>query len=326
MLRIFCSQPTITSLEPSCPTPEGNLSKSLSELIQRGRCAGIEFSLQTELHSSDEGSYSRKYKRGTWAADIGTDALGGAAFTDEDWLTWGASWRAQVMPWAAWAAEHRVSILSPGAELTEPQRHASYWSTLADETREEVRKHGDAGLRLSYGADKGSVPEVTWLDKLDFVGTDPYYALAEYTDEPTTEELQHSWAEKTESLWQTAKKAGRPVLIHEIGWRALKGTNKAPGDWQPTGEQDDGLQDRLYQTMFTEFCVRDESEFGGLFIQGFENQKYSKTGYELQDKPALETIAKAWGGSTTWDECKPEIKRRFADCAAAPAPDSPVQS
>ena len=186
---------------------------------------------------------------------------------------------------------------------------------------------GPAALPLlSYAADKNTEwsprERVTWWDRLSYVGSDPYYELATEVD-PSTAALERAWADATAGLWGEVRRYGTPLLIHEIGFRSYDGSNIAPGEWQTDGPQtwpqNDGLQARLFATLFTEFCPRAPSEFAGLFIQGLESSTYKATGYELEGKPALETIAmSAWGGVATWDECRPGVREVLERCLVVP--------
>jgi len=378
MIRVMCQQNNISSLDPSCPTPPAELGSDLAYLLDRGRCMGISFALQAELHSADEGT------DGAWAADIGTDRLGGRPFGETEWATWFDAWTAAETPWAAWASRHGIGVYSLGAELTSAQAQSRF-ARLVNTTR--AAYPATAG-ELTYGADKESLDTVSVWPSLDAIGVDPYYedlgselnhpgwpvgvgvgvgvglcvALALYAylrtretrprqgeasaliakptgDEaeggggraatpwtswavallvgcvagvglgvplgytqglyetnPSTETLRASWAAKAAPLWQTSRATRRPVLVHEIGFRSLDGTNNGPGAWQSLGAQNDGLQQRLWSTMLQEFCRHNASDFQGLFVLGLEDGRYNPTGYELTGKPALETIATAWGG------------------------------
>ena len=319
MLRITCSQHSINSLNPSCPPLPAEAGSELSDLLERGRCMGITFALQTELHSADEGSYSASLQRGVWAADIGSGALAQPSFTADDWSTWFAAWEAAERPWAAWSARHGIRVYSLGAELTNAQIQRKRFAQLGNATR--VAYPATAG-QLSYAYDKGSVEEGPVCPELDLIGVDPYYGglgpeshsfcwrgwlgvgtgvvigllvgtavsevlvlgtwprvmacvlcasafgallsliMGAYVQGPSTEDLQRAWANRTEPLWRAARKAGKPVLVHEIGFRSLRDTNLSPGAWQMTGPEDDVLQEQLWATMLSEFCGKhDASEF-----------------------------------------------------------------
>ena len=385
-IRIWCSQANLSSLEPQCPSAAPNETRGLVELLEQARCRGLSLGLQTELHSSDEGAYSTSLSRGVWAADIGSSALGQPAFSASQWEAWGAAWRAQIVPWAAFAAAHNVSLFSIGAELNSAQTQPSFYEGVVAAAR--AAYPASAG-NLSYAADKGTETSVAWWGSIDRIGTDPYFqhlgsftfrswvgvgvgvvaglligclgsrwyvhvrrghakaeskaevgtsswstiaacaacslvlALASgaalgfacglWNTDPDSAALAESWAAKTASLWALARSVGNPILIHEIGFRSLSGTNNNPGVWDTTGEANNGLQDRLLGTMLNEFCAHDLSEFAGVFVMGLEDDSVNPIGYELTGKPAIATIAAAWGGSAP-PACAPDVVARIESC------------
>lgn len=312
LIRIPCQQPTLSSLRPVCPPPSD--FASLADVIARLRCMGMRVGVQTELHSQD-GVYSKKLGFGVWAAYIGSDVLGGANFSTADWSAWGAAWAAQVVPWAVFAEAQSVSLLSVGAELSIPQRQPSVWREVVASVR------GVFSGNLTYAADKGSNARVTWWGALDFIGADPYYEPLGPGDNPTTDELNVAWADKSKELWDATARYHRPVLVHEIGFRSYTGSNQHPGAWQPTGPVNNGLQDRLFSTMLHTMCPKSTDEFAGLFVMGLSTFSTNPIGYELTGKPAIDTVARAWGGVADVARCSSDVVAAFEWCnTSTPVP------
>lgn len=182
MLRIGCWQPDLRSTSPKCLVPwSGADAVAITELLERGRCVGLKFALQTELHAANEGAYSSKYERGVWAADIGGDALGDANFTAAEWQAWAKAWEAQVVPWAAWAQAHQIALLSIGAELTNAQRRAEIWKPLIAAVKAKYTG------QLTYGADKLSEGNVSWWGEMDYV------RAVTRSPSPPARPRAHSW-------------------------------------------------------------------------------------------------------------------------------------
>ena len=83
---------------------------------------------------------------------------------------------------------------------------------------------------LGYGANFDQFEEVGFWDALDFIGISSYFALRtlDVPDDALDAALQAGWATVIDRIEAVAKRVGRPVVLHELGWSRKLGSTVRP--------------------------------------------------------------------------------------------------
>jgi len=155
--------------------------------------------------------------RGDW---IGEQALP----DDGAWRRWFASYRRFSVYYARLAAEIGAASYVIGVELKGASgHHRDEWERLIREVR--AAYHGP----LVYAANWDEEGVVFW-DLVDAVGVQEYAPVA---DKPgaTAAELRAGWARVAARLRAIYEKTKKPLLITEVGYRAVRDAALAPNVW-----------------------------------------------------------------------------------------------
>ncbi len=212
-------------------------------------------------------------------------------FQPENPETWFSNYTEMTKTFAQLAQEENVDIFSVGCEFVEltTSDYTLAWKELIQEVREVY--DGPLIYAANWGRES---QQVEFWDALDFIGIDAYFELTDKAD-PTMDELLEAWmpyvseVESFHQVWQ------KPVVITEIGYRSLDGTNMRPWDWEASGEVDLAEQASCYQAVIRVFG--EKPWFKGIYWWNWEPNPLlggtSDNGYTPQRKPA-EVILNRW--------------------------------
>jgi hypothetical protein len=145
--------------------------------------------------------------------------------TDARWQQWFASYTRFVTTWAAVAEESGVEMLSIGVEMkSSSATRVSDWHHVIDAIR--ARYHG----LLTYSANWDEETQVGFWDRLDLVGINAFYPLA---DNPgaTIAELRQGARARADRLGAWAQREGRPIFFTEFGYTARPDPAVRPWEW-----------------------------------------------------------------------------------------------
>ena len=245
-------------------------SASLRRLLSDARAAGLETTLKPHIDLDDN----------AWRAFI----------DPTDPRAWFASYRSWILPLAALADSAGCRQLVIGSELAGTIRHEEEWRDLIREIR--TIYHGD----LVYASSWDEAFNVPFWDALDFVGVDYYFPVTTRSD-PGRLDILAGWQPTLERLHMLERRAGRPVLLTEIGYRSIDGAGRAPWEYATTGEIDLAEQADLYWGML-------EALSASGWISGLYVWNWSADGgggehdddYTPRGKPALDELTAAWSG------------------------------
>jgi hypothetical protein len=243
--------------------------ESLRRLLADARAAGFATTLKPHVDSDD----------GSWRAFIDP--------SDPD--AWFASYRAWILPLAALADSAGCSALILGSELAGTIRHEEQWRDLIRDVRSIY--HGD----LLYAASWDEAFNVPFWDALDFIGIDYYFPVTVRRD-PGRLEILEGWQPTLERIHMLARRAGRPVVLTEVGYRSVDGAGRMPWDFQTDGSIDLTEQSDLYWGMLE--AVSSSGWISGLYLWNWEaggGGGESDRGYTPRGKPALRELSSAWG-------------------------------
>lgn len=270
-------------------TRQSERDENVARAIRRARANGLSVLLKPHVDLLDHGW------RGALApADVGA---------------WFAGYKAVLLNYARLAEAEGADMLSVGVELRSLSgpEYRSYWTDIIDAVRSVYRG------QVTYAANWDEVKTVSFWDKVDVIGIDPYLPLAERPD-PTPRELVEAWTAVPRDRWRAARQDGKsavafyrsvaytygkPVLFTELGYRSLDGAAREPGNWQAAGRYDPQEQLDLINAFFTVWSAQGDW-FKGVHFWNWEfahDLPQKALGYTPQGKPAEAAIT-AWFGGT----------------------------
>ena len=211
--------------------------------------------------------------------------------TEADWRIWEQDYRKYILAHASAADSLNVGMFCIGTEhRMAAKERPEYWSNLIDDVRKVYRGN------LIYAANWDNYMNVTFWDKLDYIGIDAYFPLTEIED-PSLQEIKKGWEPIRKDLKSFSRQYGKPILFTEYGYQSTTGT--AGKHW----EVDDTIvnleaQALAYQALFEMFW--DEKWFaGGFFWKWFPSGQVGGPGdsdFTPQGKPALKVISDWYSG------------------------------
>jgi hypothetical protein len=143
---------------------------------------------------------------------------------------------------------------------------------------------------ITYAANWTEYEEVPFWDRLDFIGIDAYFPIAE-TDDPSVEELTEAWSQIADEIEQWREEKGltdKKVVLTEIGYPSARGSGRQP--WVAISRiEDQQEQADCFEAMFRGLEGRDW--FGGYHVwQYFPQDRWSPLGFTVKGKKAQEVI------------------------------------
>ena len=224
--------------------------------------------------------------RSQWRGEIGE------SFTEPQWATWFANYRAFIVHYAELAGDSGVEEFSIGCELDATVRREADWRGVAAAVRSIYRGP------LTYSDDQvlGHPDALKWWDAVDVIGEDTYPTLSQ-KPEPSVADLRAGWTKYIPWLHQLARRWHKPVLLTEIGCRSIVGGAQYPGDWERPGNVDLGLQRRWYAAALKELGRRSwlVGTFWWAWSPNLKEGGPRDNGYSPRGKPA-ESVLRAWYG------------------------------
>jgi hypothetical protein len=207
------------------------------------------------------------------------------------WRRWARSYRDFLMVYARLAQDVDADLLVLGTELSQiSTTRPDYWRGLADTVRTVY------GGDLTYAANwHDEYREIDFWDALDYVGVQAYFPLTEQ-DNPSLDTLRARWRAHRRSLAAVQRRAGRPVLFTEIGYRSAPSAAAAPWRWPEQDgavPSDTTLQARCYEAFLA--TMHDAPWFAGAIIWKWHpaHSGDRPTAFTPQDKPA-EAVLRRW--------------------------------
>jgi hypothetical protein len=199
---------------------------------------------------------------------------------------WFDSFEEFTLRYARMAQKNNVEIFSIGTELEATTFEA--WSHRWEQIIEKTKEVYD-GL-LTYSANWTEYQEVPFWDKMDFIGIDAYFPLAD-TSEPTLEDLKLAWEAVANDIekWLDARGlSDKGVLLTEIGYPSADGAARQP--WVAISHTED--QQEQADCLRATFEVLEKRPwFKGYYIwQYFPQERWSPLGFTVKGKQAEEVI------------------------------------
>ncbi|WP_281540558.1 glycoside hydrolase family 113 [Maribacter aestuarii] len=226
-----------------------------------------------------------------WRSNISLD-------NSEEWDTWFASYRTNMLRYAKIAALTESELFCVGTELrTSIKKQPEKWSALIDEIKEIY--NGE----LTYAANwYDEYEHVTFWDKLDYIGIQAYFPLTK-VENPELETIEKGWDKHLLELEQVHEKYGKPILFTEIGYKSDANATIKPWEWASFGgillqKKSDRTQQLAYEALFNK--VWEKPWLAGIYIWEWNNRTTAESAetdldFSPRFKPAENIIAKGFG-------------------------------
>jgi GTA TIM-barrel-like domain len=223
--------------------------------------------------------------------------IGGGSFTghfdagdEAGWQLWESGYKAYILHNAKLADSLKIDLFCIGTELENAViKRPAFWSALIDSVKAVYKG------KVTYAANWNEYEKFQYWNKLDYIGIDAYFPLADAA-EPGVEEAVKSWGPHFDAMkkFQASKKV--PVLFTEYGYRSVENCTKEPWQAGRSGTVNLTAQQNAYEALYRRFAP--EPWFAGGFIwkwhawderAGGENNN----DFTPQHKP-VETVIKKW--------------------------------
>ena len=175
---------------------------------------------------------------------------------EEDWARWWRGYRRYILHHAFLARWAGADLFSVGVELSKTTGREAEWRDLIAATR--LLFPG----KVTYAANwHGDLEQVRFWDALDFVGVDAYFPLAP-SPQAGRADLERGARQIADRLAAASRRAGKPVLLTEVGFAARRGAWVAPHE--EGGEYSEEDQALAYEALFS--ALGRPRWLGGAFV------------------------------------------------------------
>jgi hypothetical protein len=181
--------------------------------------------------------------------------------SEQGWARWFASYERFVAQWARVAEQGGAEMFSLGVEMkSSSQTRPTQWFRVIDAIRAEYR-----GM-LTYSANWDEVPRVAFWDRIDVVGINAFYPLAEH-EGAGLPVLREGARRRAQELAAWAEREGRVVMFTEFGYTARPDPAVRPWEWPEdlrAVRLDEHAQATAYRALMEAFVG--EPWFVGAFV------------------------------------------------------------
>lgn len=202
---------------------------------------------------------------------------------------WFDSFEAFTLRYAKLAQETNCEIFAVGTELeaTTFSAWTKRWNQVIDKVREVYKG------KLTYCANWTEYAEVPFWDKIDIIGIDAYFPVAD-KDNPTLQDITAMWTAKADEIENWLKEKGymdKGVMFTEVGYPSATGAARQP--WVAISKiENQQEQADCLEAMFTVLTKR--PWFRGYYLwQYFPQERYSPLGFTISGKKS-EEVVKNW--------------------------------
>lgn len=271
---VTCFQQNKTATEIDCSNDRTATDDDLRHVIQQAHDEGLSVMLKPHLDLLDMEDAST----GRFMIGFGDD--------EAAWAAWFASYSRMITHYAAVAEEMGAEYFTIGTELGGTTHRADEWRSVVAGVRQVY-----AGP-ITYAALTYVEPlQITWWDALDSIGIDAYFGLT-LTRQPTLAQLALGWTPTVAYLDVLANQWSKPIILTEVGYMSVDGTNILPGYWSLDGATDPQEQADAYQSLFEAFQEREwwQGVFWWSLSTDPQQGGMEDRGYSFNDKPAEDVL------------------------------------
>lgn len=189
--------------------------------------------------------------RGNYTGEFNLDS-------EEKWQEFEASFGGYILQYAKIAEEYDVELFCIATEMeTMVAERPKFWIKLIADIRDIYTGE------LTYAENWDCYDDVPFWDKLEYIGVDGYFPLAEGQN-PDLATLKSGWNKHIKKMDKVAAKYEKPILFTEYGYRSCDFSTEKPWETDYSLPDNEGLQARAYQSLFDE--VWGQPWFAGGFV------------------------------------------------------------
>jgi glycosyl hydrolase family 113 len=202
---------------------------------------------------------------------------------------WWQGYEKFILHYAAIAGEEKADLFAVGSELVSTETWQERWYHLISAVKKLYRG------KLLYSANWDHYEQVSFWERVDYVGVTAYNELTKKSD-ASEAELASAWKDVREKLVAFARKVNRPLIITEIGYTSQDGAAVHPWDYTLRSKLDLEEQRRCYAAFVAAW--KDEPALAGVFWWNWWGAGGpTDTSYTPRGKPA-EDVLRSWYGKS----------------------------
>jgi hypothetical protein len=277
-----------TGIDPTFEAPFDRNRSDVARSIAMAHARGLRVMLVPHLW----------VESGEWRAQIDPK-------TAEGWDRWAESYRRFVRAWATVAEQAGADMFSVGVELRSwaTTAHAASFARMIDDVRRTY--HG----LVTYSANWDDVDQTIILGKLDVIGINAFYPLAD--EAGAGEDKLRQGAERVRArVHALAERWQKPVLFTETGYTTRTDPAVHPWEWPDSmkGVQvDEVAQADAYRALLEPLV--DERDFVGFFVWRVyadpdDTSQEAPWGFSPRGKMAEDVVREAfaarWAADPWW--------------------------
>ncbi len=219
-----------------------------------------------------------------WAGDFD---LSGKAKTE-----WENNYKTYLIYLATLSDSLGVEMLSIGTELkTYTSHHPEFFIGLITEIRKVFKG------KLTYAANWDEYENITFWNKLDFIGVDAYFPLSDKKT-PSVKELEKLWDPITLKLKSISLKHEKKIIFTEYGYKSIDFAAYKQWEFENTPKTEKinfNAQINAYTALYNSIWKEDFIA-GGFVWKWYNDYEMNKNNsdYTPQKKPTLTLIKKEY--------------------------------
>ena len=217
---------------------------------------------------------------GSWVGDM-------QFTTNSQWESFEKSYTSYIMEFARVSDSMNAEAFCIGVEFKKSvTQRPAFWSDLIDSIK--VVYSG----KLTYAANWDNYKNITFWDKLDYIGIDAYFPVSDKKT-PTFEDCYVGWSKDFNEIKNLSISKNKKVIFTEFGYRNIDYSGKEPWDENANSTYNTTGQDNAYKALFCRFWGKSWFE-GGFLWKWFPNHSASggiaNNRFTPQNKPVENSI------------------------------------
>jgi hypothetical protein len=242
--------------------------------------------LRTAIRQARKLKFSVIVKPHVWVPDSWAGAV--QPKTEQSWVAWFSLYRRELERIARIAAEEGADGLSIGTELAKTTQRPEWLELIAAARALFPRTL----LYVAHNVDEAETVPVWHL--LDAIGVSLYPALGADNDHAGRLAVMRALADRLDAL---SGRAGKPIVVGEIGLRSAKGAAAMP--WESAEERTSSAAPRLQAEVLADWlAVLHRPAIHGILIWRWFTDPAAggrdDTDFTVQGKPAEAVLMCAW--------------------------------